>query len=193
VTGTLVVDCDAINEQSGNVLLNIIDQGTAIEIDTSVSQEDNVLTANATGVSYQWVDCNNGNAPIEGETNQSFTAMSNGSYAVIITDSNCPDDPVMSTCYEVTSVGLAKLDQTVEVTIYPNPASSLVSIEIELESTAKVQVKIFNAVGMLIEDLGESNNLSTMIKYDVSNLPSGLYWVSFEFEGSIHVQKLLVD
>src|SRR5690554_4922439 len=34
---------------------------------------------------YQWIDCNNGNAIITGETGQSYTATENGDYAVIVT------------------------------------------------------------------------------------------------------------
>src|SRR5690606_1382106 len=51
-------------------------------IDESVTNSSPTLTSNANGATYQWIDCNNGFAPIFGETNQSFTASANGNYAV---------------------------------------------------------------------------------------------------------------
>jgi hypothetical protein len=66
-----------------------------IAVNTTVTQTGSVLTANATGATYQWVDCN-GFTPLAGQTYQSFTATSPGSYAVIVTQNDCADT---STCY----------------------------------------------------------------------------------------------
>ncbi|MDG2464426.1 MAG: hypothetical protein P8M61_04995 [Crocinitomicaceae bacterium] len=38
------------------------------------------LTGKASSASYQWIDYDNGNASINGATNQTFTATANGSY-----------------------------------------------------------------------------------------------------------------
>ena len=47
VTGNLTVDCDAINPMSGNIFLSVVaDQAEITDVDTSVTQADNVLTAN---------------------------------------------------------------------------------------------------------------------------------------------------
>lgn len=55
-------------------------------IDNTVTVTDNLLTANfdSAGATYQWLDCNNSNTVIAGETNRSFTAMVSGGYAVQI-------------------------------------------------------------------------------------------------------------
>src|SRR5690606_30664108 len=55
----------------------------------TVSIAGNVLTADEIGASYQWIDCDNGNVSISGETNQSFTATGNGNYAVEVTQNGC--------------------------------------------------------------------------------------------------------
>jgi len=68
-----------------------------ITINTSVTQTGSTLAADAAGATYQWIDCN-GNAPISGQTFQSFTANSPGSYAVIITQNGCSDT---SACYTI--------------------------------------------------------------------------------------------
>ncbi|MEK9612777.1 MAG: gliding motility-associated C-terminal domain-containing protein, partial [Flavobacteriaceae bacterium] len=54
--------------------------------ETEVLVEGNTLTAAHPGAQYQWIDCENGNTPIAGATQQSFTPTEvKGSYAVQIT------------------------------------------------------------------------------------------------------------
>ncbi|HYG50955.1 MAG TPA: choice-of-anchor Q domain-containing protein, partial [Flavobacteriales bacterium] len=65
-------------------------------IDVSVTQTGITLTANSTGSTYQWLDCNNGFAPVPTATNQSFTPAIDGSYACAITNGTCSDT---TACY----------------------------------------------------------------------------------------------
>jgi gliding motility-associated-like protein len=54
--------------------------------DTTVTLDNNILSAVHTGAQYQWIDCENGNTPIAGATQQSFAPTGvKGSYAVQIT------------------------------------------------------------------------------------------------------------
>jgi large repetitive protein len=50
-----------------------------------------IYTATQTNVLYQWIDCNNNDSYMPGETNQSFTADFSSSYAVILTNNSCID------------------------------------------------------------------------------------------------------
>src|SRR5690606_31304812 len=70
--------------------------------DASVTQNGGTLTANTGAASYQWINCN-GNIPIAGATQQSFTAGTNGSYAVIVTTNDCSDT---SECFNVALTGI---------------------------------------------------------------------------------------
>lgn len=115
---------------------------STITLDNSVSQQGNVLTANQTGANYQWVDCDNNNAPISGETNATFAPSINGNYAVEISSQNCS---VVSSCFEVNSIGLNELNQEAVALIYPNPTSDVISIE--LLTAAECRVDVFNATG----------------------------------------------
>lgn len=68
--------------------------------DSGVNLLGNTLTAEETGASYQWIDCNNGNANIPGATNISYTPIASGNYAVVITNSSgCS---VTSSCTQIT-------------------------------------------------------------------------------------------
>jgi hypothetical protein len=60
-------------------------------VDVTTTTTDFTIEANAVGLTYQWVDCDDNFAVIANETNQSFTATVNGNYAVIVTDGACSD------------------------------------------------------------------------------------------------------
>src|SRR5690554_1744819 len=66
-------------------------------VDVTTALDDATITATATGLNYQWIDCSD-NSIIVGETGVSYTATVSGSYAVIITDGTCVDT---STCVTV--------------------------------------------------------------------------------------------
>ena len=74
-----------------------------ISVDTSVSYviSSSTLTALAPNATYQWLDCNNNNTPIAGETNQNFSPTSNGNYAVEVTQNGCT---AISNCYQINNL-----------------------------------------------------------------------------------------
>ena len=94
--GDSKMDLVTTNSISSNVsvLLNNIPIVTASIVGATI-------TANQNGATYQWIDCNNGNTPIAGQTNQSFTATVSGNYSVIVTQNNCSDT---SSCYSISNV-----------------------------------------------------------------------------------------
>src|SRR5690554_4985579 len=85
-------------------------------VDVTTALDDATITATATGLNYQWIDCSD-NSIIVGETGVSYTATVSGSYAVIITDGTCVDT---STCVTVNISSLNDNDFA-GVKIYPNP------------------------------------------------------------------------
>lgn len=119
--------------------------------------------ANQTGATYQWLDCNNGNAPISGATNISFTPTANGDYAVEITVNNCVDT---SACENVTGVGIKAISD-IMTNIYPNPVKDILNV---VSKDPIEQAFIYNATGALVRTI--TTNLQTI---PVSNLPQGMY------------------
>ncbi|MEI8204062.1 MAG: T9SS type A sorting domain-containing protein [Bacteroidota bacterium] len=85
-SGSITVTANNGFGSSAPQTLNI----TVNTVNTSVSQSGFTFTANATGATYVWINCN-GNAPIPGQTQQSFTATAIDNYAVIVTQNGCPD------------------------------------------------------------------------------------------------------
>ncbi len=100
---------------------------TIRKADASVTQNLSVLTAHASQAIYQWIDCDNGNALLEGETHQTFTAIKDGSYAVIVTQNGCTDT---SAFYSVISTGQIINTFKHNITLYPNPNDGSFSIDL---------------------------------------------------------------
>ncbi len=95
-------------------------------IDTSLINNSPVLTAVENGATYQWIDCSNANAPLIGKTSQSFTALANGNYAVIINKNGCVDT---STCYNIMNVGISEFSKE-DFSIFPNPSNGKIFIDL---------------------------------------------------------------
>ncbi|MFT5860211.1 MAG: PKD repeat protein, partial [Flavobacteriaceae bacterium] len=93
----------------------------------SVTEAANVLTADEVGAQYQWLDCNNNDAVIPGETNQVYNAPQNGSYAVEVSLGGCLDT---SDCFVLSTIGIDEIS-VYEIFVYPNPVGSQLSIQSE--------------------------------------------------------------
>jgi YVTN family beta-propeller protein len=155
---------------------------TVNSVDTSLSVSDPVITANASGATYQWLDCNNALAPIAGETSQSYTATANGNYAVAITQGACTDT---SSCVQILSIGISSI-QWEGIFIYPNPATNNITIE----SPQLAVIEITNIQGQLIKTLAANSHKTSI---DISAYSSGVYFVKVKTEKGIMVKKFVKE
>ncbi len=135
-------------------------------IDVTVTNASPVLTANQIGATYQWLDCNNSNQAIAGETNQNYTAIVSGSYAVEITVGNCVDT---SACETVTVTSIHSMSENVFV-IYPNPSVGVFTMN--LVSASKIEIT--NALGQIVF---EKQLNSGKQEINLSNVVEGVYFV----------------
>ena len=119
---------------------------TINKVDVTVTQNQLTLTANTIGANYQWLDCSNGYAIINGETNQSYTAVANGSYAVKIAQNTCVDT---SDCYTIATVGIIENTFNHKITAYPNPTYGMLKVDLA-EKLAFFTVEISDIAGNLI-------------------------------------------
>ena len=140
-------------------------------MDTSVTNNDPTLIANATNATFQWVDCNNNFAPIPGETGASFTATANGSYAVIVTQNGCTET---STCYTISSLGLNDLSEKNKIRLYPNPVSDNFIIDLS-KSYTNINVKVTNTLGQVVYQ--DKIKTAEKIPVDIGEISGGVYFV----------------
>ena len=150
-TLTNAAGCDSV------VTLNL----TVNTVNSSITNTTPTLTADATGATYQWLDCNNNYAPIPGETNQIFTATANGSYAVEVTQNGCVDT---SACEQVNNVGINEINSS--ITLHPNPTTGVVELQ---GINGSFKVDVYDYAGKYLK----STRRSTI---DLSDYPSGIYF-----------------
>ena len=138
-------------------------------LDTSVTVLGGVyLMANQGGTSYQWINCAT-NMPISMETNQSFTASTSGSYAVIISQNNCIDT---SSCYSVSISELLE-NNWGELNLFPNPTKGEITLSFGAELPL-VLIEVMDIDGRLIHQ--EVAKKSSKISLSLSE-SAGIYFV----------------
>lgn len=115
-------------------------------IDTSVMTNGPTLTANATDATYQWVDCEDGWIPVPGATDQSWTATTTGSYAVVINQNGCQDT---SACIPVTLVRTTGHIPEIPLRVYPNPTRRSVWVDLGHICDQAV-VRIYSSLGQIV-------------------------------------------
>jgi hypothetical protein len=140
------------NNSATQTLLNIDGCDSVVTLDLTINPVDistttvgGVLTSNATGATYQWLDCNDDYAEIDGETNVSYTPSVDGNYAVEVTIDDCSDT---SECVVIDGVGIDEVSVKKNIIIYPNPNKGQCVIE-GLEST-EYQLIVYSVSGKQI-------------------------------------------
>ena len=149
--------------------------------DVAVSTTANVITAAATGVTYQWIDCSD-NSIIAGATAQTYTPTANGDYAVIITENACSDTSV---CEAIVDLGLS--DNELGLEVYPNPTKSFLNVTISNPEITEIQ--IWTMEGKLIQSV----KVTAMgnLQLDLSTTENGTYLMQ-PVNGSTQLKPTLI-
>lgn len=159
---------------------------TINSVDVSVTDNSPTLTANTTGASYKWLDCDNNFTVINQETTQEFTPNVNGNYAVEITQNGCTDT---SACFVVNTVGIERRESSVNrINIYPNPSNGI--FKIEHYSNENLIYEITDINGKIIL---KGRLLAKSSKIDLLNQSAGLYFIRVTFNGFVNqVRKIII-
>lgn len=160
---------------------------TITNTDLNITQNQGVLLTsdeNGAGVTYQWLDCNDNNAPIAGATGQTYTATLNGDYACEITKNTCVS---ITACYTVSNVSVNNINSS--ISIYPNPSNGLITIEIENLNEFN-QFKVIDLSGKVVF---ESNINSNKTNVDLVGLSKGVYLIQLVNEKEVQTKQLIIE
>lgn len=140
------------------------------------------ITAIATGVSYQWIDCSD-DSEINGETGMSFTATADGEYAVIVSNAECSDTSVC----EMITIDTSNLNEVeaIGLVVYPNPTNGVLNIR-------------FNGTegALILTDLAGKIAFTTTVEsneaIDLSGLSAGTYLLNLTVNGMVTTERISV-
>ena len=169
-TLTSVLGCDSI----------LVIDLTILPVDNTVTQNGLTLTSNAVGAQYHWINCNTG-AQIFNATNQSFTPIYNGSYAVVVLQNGCYDTSI---CYTYYTTELLDEKDFSTINIYPNPSNGLFTVQAEGIHDALIDIYDMNG-RLILEDI----LLENKVLIDLSDKEKGVYFIRIED----HMFRLVVD
>ncbi|MBX2958317.1 MAG: T9SS type A sorting domain-containing protein [Flavobacteriales bacterium] len=160
---------------------------TIINVDTSLIVDNLIITANATGAAYQWLDCDNAFAIISDETAQSYTATANGNYAVEITQNSCVDT---SSCVSIVSVGTIENSFSRRINLFPNPTTSISTLLLS-NSTKNAQLSIVDITGKEVYFMNDIK--SDKVNLNLTKLNKGIYFVKVILNEKQEVIKLIKE
>jgi predicted SpoU family rRNA methylase len=137
------------------------------------------LFTSTSAFSYQWYK---NSIIIFGATNQTLSPTGNGSYYVVITDTNGCTAQSVPIIYN----GIPQLSPIQYIEVLPNPFSQSVNLHYEVETTSSISIKLFDPVGKEITViLPEQNQTPGVYEIDgigKENLASGIYFVEFTID-----------
>ncbi len=161
-----MVGCDSIM----TIYLNVV------VVDTSVTVNPPVLISNEEDAIYQWINCETMD-PLINNTNQSYTAIVDGIYAVILNEEGCIDT---SSCHQIIGVFEMENDFGNNLLVYPNPTTGIVVIDLST-NYALISGKIHNINGELISVFKFRN--SSRISLEIDG-PVGYYFIEIIATGN---------
>jgi ELWxxDGT repeat protein len=156
-------------------------------ISTAVVVFTNVIVAQQSGAAYQWLDCDNGYAPVAGATEQDFLPVADGNYACEIT-LGCTDT---TNCYFVVGTppppSALPESSTSLIRIYPNPVSDFVTID---AAAGDVTATIYDHLGrVVLTGYSDGNQL----KMNLAGLAGGTYYIHIRAGETWMVQPLIKE
>lgn len=154
---------------------------------SSVSVNADTLTADQSGATYQWIECNQHSIPISGQNNQSFIPTQNGAYAVIITLGNCSDT---SDCVTISTLDIDEVNVEGTLSIYPNPFSEKCTLSID-HFVTNANISLYNLHGQKVKEISQLSGQH--IAFERNSLPNGMYFLQLiENDKIVAISKLIL-
>jgi hypothetical protein len=160
-----------------------------LHTDTTVNYIPPTLSASLSGnVVYQWLDCSNGYAIIPGETNQTFTPLSSGNYAVALYPDNMCFDT--SNCITVTVVGISSPSKELPVHLYPNPGNGELHVTIQ-DGMIIAMIVLRNLDGEIVS---QWHNPTSNELLNVNECTKGMYVAQIiSSDNRVSFQKIVIQ
>jgi hypothetical protein len=194
-TNTITVLTGTSGGQVSVVAINACGNSNPVLVSVSLAQtpvpvitQNGAILTSSNAITYQWLL--NGNV-IPGANAQSFTPTTSGNYTVIITDGNGCNG--VSIPYAFIYVGLDKIMDDKELSIYPNPAKDLINISVK-GFTVEEPIYITNIIGVTVKVIPASSfNLNPTFTFNTADLNPGVYFVNAKSAQKNIIKKFVIQ
>lgn len=122
-----------------------------------------------------------------GASTQNISGVAAGTYTVTVTDANGCTNVASAT---VSTSSLEEINDNVNVSLYPNPASSEFKIVISEENLNNTSFVVMTEDGRIL--MTPTNITSSEMTINTNSFSSGVYFVQFYSNQGIAVKKLIV-
>jgi PKD repeat protein len=154
----------------------------------TITQVGYTLTSSPAS-SYQW---QLNSLDIAGATNQSYDVLQTGLYTVVIGDSNSCKN---SASKYVLITGVEDISYNMNVSIYPNPSSGSLTVELlNLENASEVSIDATNTVGQeVFSSLEKITSADCKMRIDLSKTVPGIYFIEIKTENEFVRKRILIE
>ncbi len=183
------VVCGIVTVQPANTT-TIVDSNTKLFVTTTMSSP-----------SYQWQEegisgfVNLVNVPpYSGVTTDTLTftgvssSLNSSKYRCLISNSFCSDSTSVA-LLTVNSLGIINIISPDAILVYPDPSHNYVAVQLPY-TPSKGNIQLINEVGQIIS--AQKIN-GAITKFDLDNLPLGMYIFRIEFDGQMIYKKVIKE
>jgi hypothetical protein len=151
-----------------------------------------VLSANGGGgLSYQW---KKGVNNISGATFQNYTAITGGTYKVIVTNANSCSKTSAGQIVTVNCRLSEENDEEAEMTIFPNPSDGMVTLKFNSTENQNCELMIIDITGreVIHQQIKTSSGINENT-VDISNLVKGIYLVKLRTSNKEIINRIVKE
>ena len=115
------------------------------------------------------------NKEIQGASESIFRPSSTGNYNVKVVQNNC--ESLYSDNYFFLVTGITSYSNGEYIKVYPNPTSSRINIDFEIQSNASLNLSLYDATG---KEIYHKKNIKRNDSIDLSKNTSGAYFIALK-------------
>jgi len=157
---------------------------TQTTVNVATTLNGGVISSSQNGATYQWLDCNNGNAPIAGATSQAFSPLNSGSYAVTVTTAGgCTGT---SSCVNYVTSGINEVSE-LPVSLYPNPTTGMMTVQFG-KSVLVSEMNVTDVTGRIVRL--QNDFTAETIQLDLTKESKGVYFLNLRVGNQFRTLKI---
>lgn len=143
--------------------------------ESSATIPTNSISGADGNVTFTWMNSNGG--VIDSPFGSIVTDLTPGDYTVTLTDEAGCSNTFEFTIPDVVNPGIEDIASVLSYDLFPNPATNVLNINLELETAENVRVEVLNAVGQVVIATAFVKTNNYIQQLDVNDLTNGVYLV----------------